>query len=195
MLDKARPQMAENHIHAHGGGTADCSRPRRGSAAEPRRGPRLVLAMIAGVVSALGFAVSLAPSASATTTSYVTTIHNSATGHCLDSNWAGQAYALTCNGGNYQKWTVVDRSDNRGVYTYIVDFETGKCLDSNSSGSLYTLSCNGGNYQCWDMSEDLLTSTWTLTDRATGRRLDSSGNGAYTLKPVYADPNQGWYLR
>jgi hypothetical protein len=36
--------------------------------------------------------------------SYVTQYVNIATGLCLDSNSAGSAYTLGCNGGGYQTW-------------------------------------------------------------------------------------------
>jgi serine/threonine-protein kinase len=76
-------------------------------------------------------------------------------GRCLDSNSAGNAYGIPCNGGQYQRWDFIyegkmtDSYYQRSwdVYT-IVDRATGRCLDGNGVVG-YTLGCNGGAYQRW----------------------------------------------
>ncbi|MGH3251734.1 MAG: RICIN domain-containing protein [Trebonia sp.] len=152
-------------------------------AGRTRRWRRALMTMLISVAILLGFGFSSAPGASASTSSWTGTLHDAATGRCLDSNSSGSVYTLACNGGGYQRWSIVETDSNNGVYMKVIDWETGRCLDSNSSGSLYTLSCNGGAYQNWDQSADLLDSpvTWVYVDRATGLCLDSNSSGsAYT---------------
>lgn len=95
-----------------------------------------------------------------------------ATGFCLDSNTAGSAYTLGCNGGSFQKWTWTGGSasvEHRNL-------ATGLCLDSNTAGRVYTLGCNGGNFQRWRRSGQ----QWINV--ATGLCLDSNTAGnLYTL--------------
>lgn len=74
---------------------------------------------------------------------------------CLDSNYAGSAYGIPCNGGAYQHWhfnytgTMTDSLYGRTWNAYeIVNVQTGRCLDSNGT-DVYTLPCNGGLYQRW----------------------------------------------
>jgi|SRR5919202_990229 serine/threonine-protein kinase len=73
------------------------------------------------------------------------TYQNVSTGKCLDSNTDGKVYTLGCNGGSFQKWTVI----RTGSYIKFKNLATGKCLDSNTDGKVYTLACNGGNFQNW----------------------------------------------
>ena len=56
----------------------------------------------------------------------VNTIVNAETGLCLDSNYAGQVYTDSCNGGNFQNWQFWGNT--------IRDRQTGLCLDSNYAG-------------------------------------------------------------
>jgi hypothetical protein len=70
-------------------------------------------------------------------------IINDAYGYCLDINYAGNVYGLSCNSGFFQMWYWV------WSVTEFRNAQTGLCLDSNDSGAVYTLGCNGGNYQNW----------------------------------------------
>ncbi len=76
----------------------------------------------------------------------ITQIKSDATGRCLDSNALGTAYAIACNGGPFQLWFQVLKSNGRRL---IVNVATGRCLDSNAQGDVYTLPCSGGRYQLW----------------------------------------------
>jgi serine/threonine-protein kinase len=67
-----------------------------------------------------------------------TFFQNNGTGHCLDSNWVGEAYTLECNGGNYQNWRTSRLFDN--VYL-VIDNQTDRCLDSDGAGRVYTSPC------------------------------------------------------
>jgi serine/threonine-protein kinase len=78
-------------------------------------------------------------------------------GRCLDSNWtstpwtpgtAGNAYALPCNGGDYQKWQVAWMGAPNAGFR-LTDYATGLVLDSNAYGYVYMMYDNGGNNQRW----------------------------------------------
>jgi Ricin-type beta-trefoil lectin domain len=108
-----------------------------------------------------------------------------ATGRCLDSNAAGNAYTNPCQapGNTYQDWRIYTWAENFPDGTeYFFSFQddaTGRCLDSNSAGNLYTNPCQapGNTYQTWWSTE-----TSSFFDGATGRCLDSNSTGnAYTL--------------
>lgn len=78
-------------------------------------------------------------------------------GRCLDSNAAGTAYGIPCNGGGYQKWHFNYLGKQRDSYYQrdwdvyeIINTATGRCLDANGV-TAYTLPCNGGDYQHWFM--------------------------------------------
>ncbi|WP_328848316.1 RICIN domain-containing protein [Micromonospora zamorensis] len=74
---------------------------------------------------------------------------------CLDSNAAGQAYGIVCNGGAYQRWHFNYLGTQRDVYYNRVwnvyeirNAATGRCLDADGVNG-YTNPCNGGDYQRW----------------------------------------------
>ena len=67
----------------------------------------------------------------------------------LDSNAARQAYILTRNKGNYQKWRIF--SDGEG-YWQLVNVATGLALDGTDQ-YIYTLEPNDGAYQRWLFAE------------------------------------------
>ncbi|GGK03598.1 hypothetical protein GCM10010123_36910 [Pilimelia anulata] len=102
---------------------------------------RLLSAGAAAALAITGIAVGSPASAAAPS---VQTFKNVATGFCLDSNAAKQAYTHGCNGGNYQKWDV---QSSGGVV--LKNVATGFCLDSNAAKQAYTHACNGGSYQKW----------------------------------------------
>jgi hypothetical protein len=167
--------------------------------------------VVAGLIAVPGAAHAPAPAAEPVI------VNNVQTGKCLDSNASqrqggvgasgvplpqmrtiysqgdtdmGAAYAKSCNGGNFQRWTfnligfLGKHLDP--VYT-IIDAQTGQCLDSNLSaqnpgdpnmGAAYTKSCTRNNpFQQWRQQ---LTGNG-LYDRyvnvATGKCLGSNMPG------------------
>ncbi|WCN83191.1 RICIN domain-containing protein [Micromonospora sp. LH3U1] len=75
---------------------------------------------------------------------------------CLDSNRAGDLYAMRCNNGDYQRWhfDFLGTKRNKHGHTYnaykIVNKATGLCLDANHLTG-YTLGCNSGDWQIWSL--------------------------------------------
>jgi hypothetical protein len=65
----------------------------------------------------------------------ISTIRNSGTGYCLDSNAAGNAYTLPCNGSDNQNWLVIQRA--AGSALLLQNIETRRYLYQNSS-NLYS---------------------------------------------------------
>ncbi len=75
------------------------------------------------------------------------TYKNLATGFCLDSNTARQAYTNPCGRDNsFQKWTVI----RVGSHIQLKNLATGFCLDSNTARQVYTNRCGRDNsFQKW----------------------------------------------
>jgi len=85
----------------------------------------------------------------------------------IDSDDDGNAYLLSKNDGNHQKWELIP--DNG--YYQLKNIATDLYLDSNHEGSIYTHPANGGNFQKWQMNHYSNGAYW-LRNVATGRQLD-----------------------
>ena len=72
-------------------------------------------------------------------------------GYWLDSNSAGDLYALPGNGGSNQSWVWLYPNDD-GLNAF-QDVATGRWLDSDYAGNAYTSPGNGGTYQSWSVED------------------------------------------
>jgi len=105
-----------------------------------------------------------------------TTIFRSwATGVCLDSNWAGRAYTLGCNGGNFQNWWPGGAGYKAcgaygcGPVVVIKDNETDRALDSDWAGRVYT-----NPYVNW---QNNMNQRWLMTGNDTVTQLQNVATG------------------
>jgi hypothetical protein len=108
-------------------------------------GTRTATLILAASASVAAFTVGLGPAAATGTTM----IRNWNNGRCLDSNSAGAAYTLPCNGGQYQQWEELDEISGAAYTDRLVDVATNRCL-TNDSGQVYTYPCIPGyRNQLW----------------------------------------------
>lgn len=125
-------------------------------------------------------------------------LRNYRTGRCLDSNAAGVAYTLPCNGGNYQNWRLALATsecdpDNCRYWYRIQNVATNRCLDNNTNGDLYTSPCQDPNYwQKWEINGWLDGSNRVVLNflnRRTSRCLDANipEGRPYTNASCYRD--------
>jgi hypothetical protein len=111
-----------------------------------------------------------------------TILRSWATGVCVDSNYAGNAYAIGCNGGNYQIWYPAGTGSvgcgfySCGPIVVLRNHETDRLLDSNSGGSVYTTQYWPGRNQLrWLMTgNDRVTQ---FQNFETGLCLQTNGHG------------------
>ena len=141
-------------------------------------------ANLAGILASLVTVAVLvvSPGQAMAALNYTGIIRNWTTGNCLDSNHAGNVYAIGCNGGNYQGWKLEYAKTRSGMDGYrMVNQQTGRCLDSNQRQMVYTLPCNGGPYQTWRFYNPTGDGIhYWLIDDATGYVLYNLGTGVQT---------------
>jgi hypothetical protein len=133
-------------------------------------------------IGAIGMSVTLAATSAEAGIDSDTILRNWATGVCVDSNYAGAAYAIGCNGGNYQNWFIggyargACGSYGCGPVVGLRSDETNLVLDSNRAGAVYT-----HNYLDNDANQEwLMTGNDTVTqfqNVATGLCLQTNGDG------------------
>ncbi|MET9677646.1 hypothetical protein ABZY68_31820 [Streptomyces sp. NPDC006482] len=105
-------------------------------------------------------------------------------GYCLNAVQGVSAVHTfwNCNAANGVWWTEIQNSD--GSWNMVDQW--GRCLTAYWQDQVYVENCSSGRdqtnwYQRW--WEDSTSSGWKLTNRMTGRVLDSNGKGGdvYTL--------------
>ena len=133
-------------------------------------------------------ALLVAPASAANATG-VFNLVSVATGRCLDSN--GSAYALACNGGEYQKWVVGFDGPSGDVSMY--DWETNLCFalgypPSNGAVPVTTEDCSQALYFTPIANSN---GSWSFKDSAD-ECLDSNTDGkGNNVGAVYVDPCNG----
>jgi hypothetical protein len=126
------------------------------------------------------------------------TLMNERTNLYLDANSKGEVYALTPNGGTYQRWKAVEHSGPGkdgvlGEFSFI-QHATGNALDGSASHkkSVYTNPYNGGDYQRWIAIWDPRKGAVRLRHKQSNKLLDSNADGDVYLLDENGGPYQAW---
>jgi hypothetical protein len=150
--------------------------------------------MIKRFVTALMFLVMIAsilsPGVSEATAGAVETYQNLFTGLCLSSNTAADVSTRPCNGGTFQKWTVIANSD--GTRSFKSSAIDNFCLVSNNLGVVYTLRCDGRSSAKWTIihnSDGSITFRNLATSSCLSNNLDQT---VYTFDCSSGGSFQRW---
>jgi hypothetical protein len=160
-----------------------------------RRRPRRVLLALGAIGASVALSMTLTAAPAQAWVGTDTILRSWATGVCVDSNYAGAAYAIGCNGGMYQLWYPGGNAVflcgfyGCGPSVILRNDETNLVLDSNYAGAVYTLPWNGGNYQNWLMTGNSYVTQFQ--NAQTGLCLQTNGHG--DLFTTYCGSNyQDW---
>jgi hypothetical protein len=174
-------------------------------ALSPRRHWRAACATLLGA-AALTIGLTAAPAAAHASVTpalpvpeYYLPYSDYATGYCLDSDSAGDAFTYPCSAGNEdanQDWAYY----LTGYTSTLNDLGTGRCLDGGDIASsfgpgtytVYTSLCDGADtYQNWSFGGE--GPGYTIQNYQTGHCLDSNiHEETYTYACDWDDYYQNW---
>ena len=146
---------------------------------------RLSTRRLTAALAAAGLTTVLGTSSAHAGVGSTTILRSWATGVCVDSNYNGAAYAISCNGGVYQDWYIgtshgaatVCGAYGCGPEVFLTDSLTGLRLTNTGGGNVSTTAPTSGYWspQSWVMTgNDNVTQ---FQNEHTGQCLQTNGDG------------------
>lgn len=134
-----------------------------------RRGARVAAGLLALTAGTAGLGAMAPAHAAAAKNPF---FQNWDTGRCIDDSRTHGLRANTCNGTNYQKFSVTKLANKSFV---IRNIKTGRCLDDSVTYHLRGNACNNLIYQQWTVhTASVVGASVTLKNRKTGWCIDDS---------------------